>query len=172
MTAYEYLSVVTSFISAAVAFATVLLVRNELRENRNYNKISIRPLLTITQHFGGSQGKYGIAVKNSGLGPAIINRCEIVIGSNKMKENRSDHGWSAAIEELKLKNKIELNISKVAPNGKIAHGDRLWLLYIADKSINKDNIDELENAIKNSQLNIDISYESMFGEKFTEKFLK
>ena len=162
----------TEFLSLIIAFIALLATIWELRENRDYNKISIRPLLVITQHFGGSQGRYGIAVKNAGLGPAIINKCEVTIGSNKMKENDGDHGWNAAKKELKLKRPIELIESKVAPNGKIAHGDRIWLLYIGDKSINNENIVEVQNAIKNSGLDVKINYESMFGEPFTEVFLK
>ena len=169
MTTFEIVSVVFTIISAAFTFATLRLVQKELRENRDYNETSIKPLLTITKHFGGSQKRYGIAVKNAGLGPAIINRCEILVGSDIMEED-GNHGWNAAIEKLELKNEMVLKISNVAPNGKIAHGDRVWLLYIADESSNEDNRHELEKAVENSQLDIVIRYKSMFGKEFTERF--
>jgi hypothetical protein len=168
MTVYEYLTVLTSLISVAIAFVTVLFAREELRHSRALN----RPILIITQHFGGSQGRYGIAVKNAGLGPAIITRCEVLIDSNKMKENHRDHGWDAAIDRLKLKSEMELKKTIVAPAGKLTHGDRIWLMYIAEKSITDENIYELQSAIETYRLDIKIEYESLIGVKFSESFLK
>lgn len=160
------------YISLIIAFLALLLTFWELRVNRAYNKMSIRPLLVITQHFGGSQERYGIAVKNAGLGPAIINNCQVMIGKIEMKENGGDHGWDAAIKELNLTSSIKLKKTIIAPNGKIAHGDRLWLLYIDDESINDENIDEVQKAIENSRLDVKITYESMFGKEYTESFLQ
>jgi hypothetical protein len=158
--------------SVAVAFATVLVARKELQQNRAYNKTSIRPMLMITKHFGGSQGAYGIAVKNAGLGPAIIMHCKVLINSNEMDEKDGDHGWNTAINKLGLEAKMRLNKSTIAPDGKLAHGDRIWLLYIDEKSLTKENVEELQSAIKNYRLDIKIDYESLAGDKFTESFLK
>lgn len=170
MTVFEYLSVVSSFISAVIAFAAVLLTQREMRENRNYNKTSIRPILVIRKHLGGSQGKYGISLTNEGLGPALIKDCEVIIGQKKM-EDHHDHGWNAAIKELKLSDIVSpFKIETIAPCGAIAHGDRKWLFYIdknnTDKVIDEKNRRRLEIAIEHSDLDVKIIYKSMFGDAY------
>lgn len=170
MRVYEYLSMVSSFISAVIAFAAVLFTRKELREYRNYNKLSIRPLLVIRLHLGGSQGKYGISVTNEGLGPALIKDLVVIIGHEKMKD-LNDHGWNAAIEKLKLHDIASLfKFEVIAPCGVISHGDRKWLFYLnkddANKSSDEKNRKRLENGIKHFDFDVRISYQSMFDDPY------
>jgi hypothetical protein len=67
---------------------------------------------------------------------------------------------------------MELKKTIVAPAGKLTHGDRIWLMYIAEKSITDENIYELQSAIETYRLDIKIEYESLIGVKFSESFLK
>jgi hypothetical protein len=51
-------------------------------------------------------------------------------------------------------------------------GIEFGCLYIDEKSLTKENVEELQSAIKNYRLDIKIDYESLAGDKFTESFLK
>ena len=157
MTAFEFLSVVIAFMAILLTIITAI-------QNHSHNRKSVRPNLKIRYHLGGSKGKYGISVKNEGLGPALIKHCEIKIGAETM-DDVADNGWEKVIEMFNLRD-MKPRYETISPAGVIPAGDRIWLL---STTLNEEYILRLKEVIR--KIDIKINYESMYSEKYEESFV-
>jgi hypothetical protein len=156
MTIYELLSVVISFLAIILAFITGI-------QNHLHNRMSVRPRLKIRYHLRGSRGKYGISVKNEGLGPALIRHFEIKKGTQLMKDI-GDNGWRQVKSIFGLAD-MKPGYETIAPEGLIASGATVWLF---STEVNEDYIERLEELF--ASIDIKINYESMYAERFVEHF--
>lgn len=142
-------------VSIFIAIVGLLFAIYEGRLNRQYHRISLMPKLIIRKHLGGSQGKLGISVTNEGSGVGLIDDCIVTFNN----ENKT---WNEVLEELDIDEIDKIGTNNII-SGAIAAGKSEWLLY-ADVGHN-DFKKKLREAIDSSQIQIKITYESVFHEK-------
>ena len=107
-----------------VSIAALGLAVYEGRSTRHHNRLSVRPQLTLHHHLGGSKGRIGMSLLNSGLGPAQILRITICVAGLEIRGD-TDKGWNLAIHELGL-SELKPNV-EVISGGFIQPGEGIWL---------------------------------------------
>lgn len=67
--------IIVAIMSAIIAICAIYIAFNEGQATRKHNKLSVRPILKVTQTTDDKSTK--LHLENSGLGPAIIDRIRI-----------------------------------------------------------------------------------------------
>jgi hypothetical protein len=141
-----------------VAVWTGIENRRNNREQRRYDQMSVRPLLAIRQHLGGSQGYYGLDVTNEGLGPAAVKNCTIKVGGDELKDD--EQGWTDALSKLGLAG-LRLSHGTIT-NSAMRPGQSVRLL---SAELDATTQRRLADAFK--KLDVIVSYESLYSESLT-----
>jgi hypothetical protein len=142
--------------TAIIAVAALGVAVYEGRSTRKHNRLSVVPRLAITHHLLGSKGRLGISVLNTGLGPAIIERCDIMVDGERV------NSWEDACRALDLM-EPSLGYDDITP-GSISPNERRWLLSIGADSDTTQRIKVLSKALQ--RLHVGITYSSIYGENF------
>ncbi|KRR08473.1 hypothetical protein CQ12_40310 [Bradyrhizobium jicamae] len=135
--------------------------RRSNREQRLHDQMSVRPLLAIRQHLGGSQGYYGLDVTNEGLGPAAVKNCTIKVGGDELKDD--EEGWKEALSKPGLAG-LRLSHGTIT-NSAMRPGQSVRLL---SAELDKTTQCRLADAFR--KLDVIVSYESLYSESWVATF--
>jgi hypothetical protein len=160
----EQTEIVIQGSTAAIALAALTVTIWEGITNRRHNRLSLRPFLSITQHLGGTQGRFGISVDNDGLGPAAITRCSVSVDGDVISDEE-DPDWNVVLSKLGLE--VEAICERI--RGRAIHsGDRKWLLTIRLEDASEPVRKALLGAFK--RLRVEIHYDSFYGEGYVARY--
>jgi hypothetical protein len=169
----EFLKILPILITGLALIFTaysIIISRRSLITNNQHQKLSVQPLLTIYEEFTlRDRDGIGVQLKSCGLGPAIIQKYELLWNGNPINDT--------------LINTIcgSLNIGKIEVDE--VFGERLiekdnikWILRIPLTELPQDDnnfirSNEILEIVKRS-LSIDIVYISIYRKKNSELSLR
>lgn len=144
-------------IATIIALVSVAVAVWDGIETRTHNRLSVKPILTISKTFNitqtadnkNKQTTMKLSLINRGLGPAVIRDLAIYTKTS----SKPFTNWQAALKSINYKGQLhtsaDLDIGSV-----IEAGDTFTLLSIDWQSHEADN------------LTLELSYESMYEERF------
>jgi hypothetical protein len=145
--------------AAVVALSALTLALLEGFWTRRHNELSVKPLLFISHHLAGSQGRFGLTVSNNGLGPALVRGYTLEVDGKPMEEKEGDNGWQSAIDILRIRGLEDLKFDSIGPHRIIPAGESVWLLWTSMTETNKQ---QLEKLLRPGNVWVGISYESIY----------
>lgn len=156
----------SDFASTIIALCALIFTVWQSRKQRIHDRLSVKPHLDILEqrnHFG-SEVSFCLEIKNNGLGPAIIRSHKIYKGSEGTKDYELVEDLEAELNEM-----LDLNTvytSELHPNFGLSANTSHPYLLVKIESNDPEASDQLRSALY-CKYNIEIEYESMYGERFT-----
>jgi hypothetical protein len=160
----NFLSLITTIATVIIALCALFLSYWQLRALSRHNKLSIKPLITFEVYSADFENGFGIYIRNSGIGPAIVKDFKILIDSTEIIAERPEL-WKKAAEKL-LIDYNTLKIFTLFNNFTIPAGKRFPMLT-AESNINPDLKKLFIDAIP--RVNIIVHYKSIYNESFIER---
>lgn len=149
-----------------IAFCALLFTAYQFMVSRHHNKLMVTPHLCLETNYEISDKEYEweVILKNSGIGPAIINKLAILIDGKELNE----------VELKKLQTIIEGFLEKpikgfmfnIYSSG-YAIGEKeddILLSFVVPVNIST-KINELENKL--DKIDVYIEYKSLYGREYT-----
>ena len=150
---------VVSLSAIIIAIASIVVTIWQGIENRNHNRLSVRPKLEI--NFQLTKDNFGYILKNNGLGPAVITDKKLFVDGKEISYSGFS-GYDDFIEKLGLKDRKVTHMG-IYPGKTIKANEQINIIGF---SINKsDDLDSLLPKIF-SRVKIKIGYKSMYDERF------
>jgi hypothetical protein len=151
-----------------VAGLALVLTLWEARESRRHNRLSVRPLLAFSTGRVRTDGgcNYSFSITNQGIGPALIaDRYFVQAGKRVADDETIDYPRSAFSLQLTGKHDFKF-VSSRLPGKKsaILPGETILLCEVFVKT--PPNSDTIPGPEIFSGLELEIRYESFYGEKF------
>ncbi|MCT8872668.1 hypothetical protein [Shewanella xiamenensis] len=155
--------------AAFIALCALAVSIYQIRLSEQHNRLSVKPQLTI--HCPSSDnGRIGLKLINSGLGPAILKKAVIMCDSITAECNKE--GFPSKI--LKERYVYEgdkstylpgdFEYSLILPETTIAQGDSIWLIYHdTPSSLQREywvNFLQQKNG-----MHLIVTFESMYGDE-------
>jgi hypothetical protein len=159
----------TAISAAIIALISLFATIYQARILREHNILSTKPLINFVSYIGIDDIMH-ITIHNHGLGPAIINEVIICYKDSTYNHNNEEEAYSLT-KKLSIDGQnffstaIILKQTPIPPNGSIP--------IIKTESPAKSSMEIVQfNHIANllKDIEIKIKYQSMYGEKFNEKF--
>ena len=156
---------------AIIALSALGLATWQGMEQRRHNRLSVKPHLVFERAVTNHSPQVQINLENSGTGPAIIKNFLIYLDDN-IVDLSFNTTWTKIAEELYIKGmwgggKIYLK------GDAIQAGAREKIFEIKTSEQGKDDGHSSDRIHKElDRLDIVVEYESVYGEKFIEKFNK
>ena len=151
---------IISYSAIIIAVASIVVTIWQGIETRRHYRLSVRPKLEIT--FSSNKESFGYILTNNGLGPAIITKKKIFVDGEEIS-------YSGFSEYDDLINKLNLNDRKISHSGlysgkTIKADDKLNIIRFSLNAGEKP--DSLIREVY-GRVGMEISYKSMYDEKFT-----
>lgn len=140
-------------------------------ETRKNNRLSMTPKLEFFISWIVGDNLTGISIQNNGLGPAIINTCEIHFEDKvySVTEFAELVGGIIAKDEQAPKN-IRINGCDLSHNSTFIATEKVPFIWLnEDSSKYKENIRYLQKLI--SKINIKIEYKSIYNQKYSLSYI-
>jgi len=157
-----------AWLSLVVAGLALSVTVWEGYENREHNRLSVAPRLTVTTRISASEsGAAGIYVENEGLGPAIIRDVRVTIGNTTYQPADDGSPWAPAVnrlleeaEPLDFNPEDDLHQFDFEENDTLGAGEAKPVFFPGPGKEKAQAWFE-KNAGK---ISLEIDYESMYGE--------
>ena len=147
---------IISMSAMVVAVASIVISVWQGFENRNHNRLAVRPRLEISYTIQDSS--FGFQLKNNGLGPAILTSRSIIIDGN-------EYEWYSADKLFEVSDSLGLNVvslSTLSCETTIPTGTVINLIFFKSSTVSGI---KARNKIF-EKLSFKIEYKSMYDEMF------
>ncbi len=149
---------IISISAIIIAIASIFISVWQGLETRKHNRLSVRPNLEI--HFTASNEGFGYSLINTGLGPAMITKRNIIIEGIKGQDLRINE-----IPELLDINDLTFSYGPTDQGASILAGEKRDLILFKLNS-EETRFRNLLNEVP-EKLIFRIEYRSMYGEKLS-----
>ncbi|EOV6281615.1 hypothetical protein ACOQ0N_001467 [Vibrio parahaemolyticus] len=146
--------------AAIISFVALGLGIYQSHLTRKHNKLSIRPILSISKVSSYDRG-LSYTLLNNGLGPAIIKKFGVMI-DDKLIES-SDNIIFSALEKIGVEH-FDVGYFTLESGEAYNVGEELLLLGFVDKESNPDKYANLDKVMPRFKFYIE--YECIYGDKF------
>jgi hypothetical protein len=147
-----------------ISFLALGLAWWQLELGRKHNKLSLKPLLTITPYSEGKDGKNGVFISNQGLGPAILKDFTVTI-DGKTYKGLGENKWTEALKAAKTE-PLCYKHGWPTSNSIIKVGEEIAILTPTAANIPICNLAMFVLQM-GKNISISIEYESLYEEKYT-----
>ena len=132
---------------------------------QRHAKLSVRPRLFFdTVAFLDREA--GLLLDNGGLGPAIIASFGLFVDGERVGGSETeDGGWNEAFK--RLPNGFAADTYWLGVGQIVKPGEMVFIISLSSPR-SRQHLEELEDVIR--RLEISVSYESMYGEQFAERW--
>ena len=145
--------------SILIAVCALILTVIQSIQNRKHNRLSVKPILEVNHHRLFTERS--IVIKNVGLGPAVINKCNLLIDG--IEREITENIWDEFLSTINLP-KLKFQFYSIAGHTTFEPGQMEKLLYINCSSLSNDILDEIDLNLK--RISFIIKYRSVYNEKF------
>lgn len=172
MTAWEIIepavTLMTSVSSIVVAAVVGSAVIKSQKEQREHNKLTVRPLIHARIESVNSEGIVYFLLSNHGVGPARINSLKFRLQSGEIYSSERLMDLCLLLVPS-LAGRCKFHTMSMNYPYTVKVGDRIEVLRITidQPEVNDGLAMRVANSVKNNA-NCDIYYESLYGEKFSE----
>jgi len=156
------IELIISILAILIAIGALIITIWQAREQRKYNRLSMRPILDIESNYSDSLDKIGLFLINRGTGPAIVTNTKFYI-DNKQIQDKPNDIWKKILNSLDLINIGDYTVRYMFCGDSYSSNQKSWLLNIDAQNLTKDKITFFKEKIK--RLKIEIDYESIYKEK-------
>lgn len=157
----NFLSLITTIATVIIALCALFLSYWQFRALSRHNKLSIKPLITFEVYSAETENGFGIYIRNSGIGPAIVKNFKIVVDSTEIIAERPEL-WKKAAVKLSIDYNT-LKFFTLYNNFTIPAGKRFPMLT-TDSNIKLDLKKLFVEALP--RVNIIVYYNSIYNETF------
>ena len=157
-----------------IAVCALAISIYEARLARRHNVLTLIPRLELKQSrieiddpTTNSKVHFTLDIKNTGMGPAIINDFEVYFKTKLRKKKFSLAKFSEIIEEIKKNHKslyVEIFHETLCRNLFIPAGEKVNLLTVTCLQYTEESKDELKYVF--DRMEAIITYISLYGEEF------
>lgn len=136
-------------------------------ETRNHNKLSVKPLLSVTISTSKNDSSMGVRVDNNGIGPAIIREFLIYLDGQPAKVYSLETARKIYQDAGLIIKGVDVSIIEFDdqdPGTTLKHGGRLNIISYPKENWTTEGIKIFEDAL--SRLGFQFIYESIYEEKF------
>lgn len=135
-----------SFILSIVSiYLTTQQFRKNIELNREYNVLSVRPVLNLDYHLSYNDSVIGISLINKGLGPAKIKNLEIYFDGEKLDSfydlDSKNQSWLSKAPDI-----TNFNEASIIPN------ERVYVYSVSRSKITDQQMEYAINCIKRTSL--------------------
>ena len=134
-----------SRVAIFIALLAIFVSFYESFENRNHNRLSIKPYINASMF--SKNNSYEVSIKNAGLGPAIVENFQVYANDKEVRN------WNRALDEINL-NKYSW-MSMLAKGDILSSGDEMILIRLDTVQPERFN------------LKFKLTYKSAYEEIFT-----
>ena len=153
---------IVSFSAIIIAIASIAVTIWQGIENRNHNRLSVRPKLEV--NFYAGKDNFGYILQNNGLGPAIITYRKFLVDGEEIIYSGFS-GYEDFIDKLGMKDH-SVTHTGIYPGKTIKSDEQIKIISFYTKE--SDELDKLLPLIY-SRVSIEIGYKSMYNEQFVCK---
>lgn len=161
----------TEVAAVVISFCALILATVQGNETVKSNKISVRPNVDVTFNaVRGSNNPHGFKIKNSGVGPAIIESVSFYVDEKKIEASSFDL-WGEVFKEISLevsKDYSEFHIVHLPEGYYLEQGQNIYLLMLLPSHTDGESQKREFNSNEWSKLNrlgIKVEYTSMHDER-------
>ena len=164
-------SLITAITGVIIARKAYLLSHEEAQANRQHQKLTMRPLLSLTkeQYIGGSSGEaiFKVNLINNGVGPALINRYILKVGEQTIIDIKNKEDWADFdFKKMRLSFANALGLQNVKPTIAVLTTNSSLAINLNRELINlvlsSTNYEQVTNAVRG--INIYIEYSNIYNE--------
>jgi hypothetical protein len=135
--------------------------------SRKHNRLSVKPHIEIARGFNFKQQEYFVNILNNGIGPALITKIQFFVDGHEVNVQKSEV-FNDIISEIFHLYRYKQHYLIISDSYMMKPNEEKEFMKIELLgSIRKfpiNNSDEIEQI--NSRINIEINYQSIYGEKF------
>jgi len=158
--------IVVGFSSLTIALCALIFSIYQGYQTRKHNRLSCRPLLSIISNTDHINGTYWLDLLNTGLGPAIIEEYSITMENKAVQTDALEPIKNALQKFLSIK-EAKFNAFIMPSYCTLPAKENITLFKIECVNRPFPEIEHVNKKFKN--LNINITYYSFYGEKFSFK---
>lgn len=161
-------------ISAAfIALCALVVSIYQIRLSEQHNRLSVKPQLTFHCSSSGN-GRIGLKIMNSGLGPAILKKTVMIRDSIKVECNKEDYpnqilkrcSCDEGDKRTDLPGDFEFTI--IFPETILAQGESIWFIY-HDTPSSLQRKYWVKLLKENNGIFLEVAFESMYGDELEYK---
>ena len=131
---------------------------------RRHFRLSVKPYLFFDTLAFREEGESGLLLTNGGLGPAITSSFSLWVDGERVGGSEKEGGgWGEAKNRLRIS--FGYNAHWLRQDQIVKPGESFFIISLPVGG-SRDQLEELDAAIR--RLEINVTYKSMYGEKFTE----
>jgi hypothetical protein len=154
---------ITAIAAVFIALLAFVVQLCDHAESRAFNRMSVRPYLTAIRYQGREDVKYGIAVRNDGLGPAQIVDIQYAVDDGKYIVRSVSQVYQAVLNKYPQTNGAGFyGANAMTPGSMIRAGDQVYLLYIVPSETNTPEANAFDRTL--SHITIKIWYKSLYND--------
>lgn len=121
----HYAVVVIATLAVIVSIWQVRISERQLEIQREHNRLTVKPYLTISQTLSGEQSELELTIKNKGFGPAKINILELYY------QGQTYDSWIPLLSKLGLTGNIR-KVVDFSNNTLLSQGDSEVILRLVN----------------------------------------
>lgn len=152
---------IMSMSAILVSLCTLIVFLYQTNLIRKQQYMSVFPYVTMA-NYGGHTQNYKFIIENNGIGPAIIKSVSVTTKAGQKYDDIVDYVW-AELDGIS-KDSVGFYYANIKPGRLIPEGGLVEAIGLSDKKIESANI--LANILNSEDTDIDIIYESIYGEKW------
>lgn len=146
--------------SLVVAFCALFVAVWSSYQTRKHYRLTVRPVLGISNIFRGESEFYGVRLVNAGPGPAVLHNFGIYFLDEPVED--SHQGWIEALKRAGLFGD-DWHLYRPRPGSIIKSGESIWLLRTKSLKGGANNA-----IVALSKIEVRAIYSSLYGEKQPE----
>ena len=152
---------IVSISAIVIALASIIVAVWQGIENRNHNRLSVRPRLDMSFSLDYADSLAQLKIRNNGLGPAVIDEAKAVIENKDFDINKADELFNF-LSELGIHD-ISVTYQLLSLGSTIIPNDTKKIFSIKISNLKKLGLDP-NNFINN--VKFIIKYKSLYEEEF------
>lgn len=147
--------------SVTIALCALVLTWYQIHKTREFYKLSVKPKLDISSLADHANKTYKVEITNIGLGPALITDSKLIFNGKTLNGDHTNI-FNAAIRDFFPNSKYSITTGNLPGGVAMRCGEEFTILQIIFKADVPPDIEK-----KLNQFDLEIKYESMYGEKST-----
>lgn len=154
---------VSTLMMVIIAGAAVFISLWQIYATRRHNRLSVTPKIDID--LSTVKSRIGISIKNTGIGPAIIERFSFCVNGKEMYPFLKKSDFKKVMTELDLDVSYYF-VFRIRFEGEyIEPGHSYFIIEFPDSETASNNVlEKVSQALKS--VKIVINFQSIYGEKF------
>ena len=156
---------VTAIATTVIAVISLFVSVFQMREARRFDTVSMTPRIEFTRHFETGAEFFGVTINNTGLGPCIVRKLEVLVDDQPF-DLSTTIGWKDAVKAAGIGNR-GMTYHSFEDGDILRAGVESPLVGAAYDKLTAENRDLLKQAV--ARMTLHITFESMYGERFDRK---